>query len=116
MPMVTPMHDEFDPDLARVFALAREPLPDDDFSANLLRKIERARRARLWRQILLTAAVVIVISLNMHLVLEQSTAAVLAIGELTSLPTDFLTTPWGGIASLFFGAGLLFHLRPSRRR
>ena len=31
-----------------------------------------------------------------------------AIGELTSLPSDFLTTPWGWVASMFFGAGLLF--------
>jgi hypothetical protein len=110
------MHDEFDADLARAFAQVRAPLADDNFSATLLRKIERARRVRLWRQILVMAAVAIVVSLNMHLVLEQTASAVRAVDELWSLPYDFLTTPWGWAASMFFGAGLLFHLRPSRRR
>jgi hypothetical protein len=111
------MHDELDPDLARAFAQARAPLADDDFSATLLRKIERARRARLWRQILVLAVAVIVVSLNMPLVLEQTAAAVRGVGELTPpLPSDLLTTPWGWVASLGIGAGLLFHLRPSRRR
>ncbi len=115
--MVTPMHNEFDPDLAEAFAQARAPLADDDFSATLLRKIEHARRARLWRQILVLAFAVIVVSLNMPLVLQQTTAAVRAVGEITpSLSSDFLTTPWGWAASLSIGAGLLFHLRPSRRR
>src|SRR5579863_1325107 len=83
MPMVTLMHDELDPDLAEVFAQAGAPLADDDFLASLLRKIERARRARLWRQILVVAAAVIVMSLNMDAVLEWSAAAVRAVGELT---------------------------------
>ena len=116
MPMVKLMHDEFDPELARMFAQPRAPLADDDFSATLLRKIERARGARLRRQILVMAAVVIVVSLNMHLVLEQTAAAVRTIDELWPLPSDFLVTPWGWTASLGLGAGLLFHLRPSRRR
>jgi hypothetical protein len=111
------MQDEFDPDLARAFAQARAPLADDGFSATLLRKIERARRARLWRQIVIVAAAVIMVSLNVHLVLEWSAAAVRTVGELTPpLSSDFLTTPWGWAASLSIGAGLLFHLRPSRRR
>jgi hypothetical protein len=110
------MHDEFDPDLARAFAQARAPLADGNFSANLLRKIERARRARLWRQIVVMAAAVIVVSLNMQVVLENTAAAVRAVGELTPLSYDFLVTPWGWAASMFLGAGLLFHLRPSRRR
>jgi len=117
MPMVTLMHDELDPDLARAFSQARAPLADDDFSATLLRKIERARRARLWRQILALAFAVIVVSLNMPLVLENTAAAVRAAGDLTpALSSDYLTTPWGWAASMALGAGLLFHLRPSRRR
>jgi hypothetical protein len=116
MPMVTPMHDEFDPDLANAFAQARAPLDDDDFLANLLHKLGRARRARLRRQILIMAAVVIVVSLNMPLVLEKTAAAVRLIGDLTPLSIDWLTTPGGWVASLGIGAGLLFHFRPSRRR
>jgi hypothetical protein len=114
--MVTAMHDDLDPDLAKAFAQAGDPLADEDFSANLLRKLERVRRTRLWWQILLVAAGVIVVSLNMHLVLESTAEAVRTVGELTPLSTDLLTTPWGWAASAAFGAGLLFHLRPSRRR
>jgi hypothetical protein len=114
--MVTPMHDEFDTDLARAFAQARAPLADDGFAASLLHKIERARRARLRRQLLIMAAAVILVSLNMHRVLETCAAAVRAVGELTPRSMDFLITPWGWAASVAFGAGLLTHLRISRRR
>ncbi|MGC1522954.1 MAG: hypothetical protein WA803_15545 [Steroidobacteraceae bacterium] len=111
------MHDELDPDLARAFAQVREPLADEEFSASLLRKLERARRARVRRQVLLVAAAVIVVSLNLHWVLDQCAAAVRAAGELTPpLSADLLTTPWGWAASLGLGAGLLLHFRPSRRR
>jgi hypothetical protein len=110
------MHDELDPDLAKAFAQAAEPLADEYFSARLLRKLERVRRARLWRQILIVAAAVIVVSLNMHLVLEKTVEAVRTVGELTPLSTDLLTTPWGWVASLLLGAGLLLYLRPTRRR
>jgi hypothetical protein len=114
--MVTAMHDELDPDLAQAFARAGGPLADEEFSASLLRKLERARRARLWRQVLLIAAAVVVVSLNMHWVLENTAAAVRAVGELTPSSTGWLTTSWGWAASMALGAGLLLHLRPSRRR
>ena len=41
------------------FARARVPLDDDLFTATLLRKLDRVRRRRLWRQILVAAAVVL---------------------------------------------------------
>ncbi|HXC07607.1 MAG TPA: hypothetical protein VNV61_01655 [Steroidobacteraceae bacterium] len=112
------MRDELDPDLAAAFAQTGASLADDDFLAGLLRKIERARRARLRRQLLVLAAAAIAVSLNMDLVLEWTVAVARAVGELTpvSLSSDLLTTPWGWVASLGIGAGLLFHLRPSRRR
>jgi hypothetical protein len=110
------MHDEFDPDLAEAFARGREPLAEDDFWATLMRKIERARRARLRRQILIVAAAVILVSLNMHLVLETTAAAVRTVVELMTLSSDVLTTPWGWAASVTLCGGLLFHLRAFRRR
>jgi hypothetical protein len=110
------MHDELDPDLAKAFAQVRAPLADDDFAASVLRKIERARRARLWRQILIMAGAVILLSLNTPLVLDRTAAAMRAVGELAPLSTDFLTTPLGWAACILIGAGLLVHLRPTRRR
>jgi hypothetical protein len=62
--MVTAMFNELDPQLTGAFAQAHGPLADDEFIANLLLKIERARRARLWRQVLTIAAVVVIASLR----------------------------------------------------
>jgi hypothetical protein len=44
------MFNEMDPELARAFAQAREPLSDDEFMSKLLLKIDRARRARASRR------------------------------------------------------------------
>ena len=89
------MHDEFDPHLVEAFARVREPPADDVFTANLLLRLGRARRARLRRQILIIAAVVIMVSLNLRPVLEMSAAAVRLVGDLSPLSTDWLMTPWG---------------------
>ena len=58
------MFDDQDPELARIFAQACEPLADSEFTATLLRKIDRARRVRLWRQILAIAVIVGVVGIN----------------------------------------------------
>jgi hypothetical protein len=115
MTTVIAMHDEFDPDLAKAFAQVREPLAYEQFSVSLLHKLERMRRARVRRHILIIAALALMVSLNLRPVLEATAAAVRFVGELTPVSTDWLTTPWGWAASVALGAGLLFHFRPSRR-
>jgi hypothetical protein len=113
--MVTAMSNELDPDLARAFAQAREPLADDSFMANLLLKIQRARRARLWRQILAIAAVAVVVSLNMRLVLEKTAAAVRLVGDFSPTYAEMLITPWGWAVSMLVGIWVVLRTRPSRR-
>jgi hypothetical protein len=113
--MVTAMSNEWDPELTRAFAQAREPLAGDAFTAALLSKIERAQRLRLWRQIFTIAAVLGLAALNMRLVLETTAGAVRYIGEASSTSVDFLITPWGWAASLLIGAWILLRTRPSRR-
>jgi hypothetical protein len=113
--MVTAMINDLDPDLARLFAQAREPLADDSFTANLLLKIERARRARLWCQILAIAAAVVVVSLNMRLVLEKTAAAMRLIGDFSPAYAEMLITPWGWAVSMIVGIWVVLRTRPSRR-
>ena len=110
MTMVAVMINDLDPDLTRLFAQAREPLVDDLFMANLLLKIERARRARMWRQIL-----AIVVSLNIRLVLEKTAAAVRLVGDLSPAYADMLITPWGWAVSMVVGIWVVLRTRPSRR-
>ena len=109
------MKPELDPSLARLFAQAREPLDDGPFMANLVPTIERARRVRLWRQILAIAAVVIIASLNMRLVLEMTAAAVRFAGDFSPAYTEMLVTPWGWAVSMLVGACVVLRAWPSRR-
>jgi len=113
--MVAVMINDLDPDLTRLFAQAREPLVDDLFMANLLLKIERARRARMWRQILAIVAVAIVVSLNIRPVLEKTAAAVRLVGDLSPAYADMLITPWGWAVSMVVGIWVVLRTRPSRR-
>jgi hypothetical protein len=113
--MVTAMFGELDPDLAQAFVQARAPLAADEFTANLLRKIERARRTRLWRQILAILAVVVFLSLNMRLVLEKTASVVRFVGDFSPTYSELLVTPWGWAVSMLIGIWVVLRTRPSRR-
>jgi len=109
------MLDEWDPELTKAFAQAREPLAGDRFMANLLLTIERTRRIRMWLQIFAVVAVVITVSLNMPLVLEKMASAVRFAGDFSPTYAELLITPWGWAASMLIGVWVLFRTRPSRR-
>jgi exosortase/archaeosortase len=109
------MNDELDPDLTRLFAQAREPLADGPFMANLLLKIERARRARMRRQIFAIAAVAVIVAFNMRRVLEAVAGAVRFVGDHSPAYTQMLITPWGWAASMLVGVWVVLRFRPSRR-
>jgi hypothetical protein len=113
--MVTKMFNEWDPELAKAFARAREPLADDRFMANLLLKIERKRRIRMGLQIFAVVAVLGVVSLNMPLIWEKTAAAVRFVGDFSPASAELLITPWGWAASMLIGLGVLFRTWPSRR-
>jgi hypothetical protein len=113
--MVTEMFNEWDPELAKIFAQAREPLAGDRFMANLLLKIERKRRIRMWLQIFAVVAVLGLVSLNMPLVLEKTAAAVRFVGDFSPASTELLITPRGWAVSMLIGVWVLLRTRPSRR-
>jgi hypothetical protein len=113
--MVTAMFNELDPELTRAFARSREPLADAPFIANLLLRIERARRIRLRGQILAIAAVVVMVSLNLRLVLEGTAAAVRFAGDWSPTTMEWLVTPWGWAVSMLIGVWIVLRTRPSRR-
>ena len=115
MTTVAAMIDELDPELTRLFAQARGPLADDLFMANLLLKIERARRARMRRQILGIVAVAVVVALNIRPVLEKTAAAVRLVGDISPAYADMLITPWGWAVSMLVGIWVVLRTRPSRR-
>ena len=109
------MLDELDPALARLFARARTPLPDGEFIRELFSRIDRARRVRLWRQIAVVAAAVLIGALNMPLLLEKTAGVVRLAGAWAPTYADLLVTPWGWAVSGVVGAWMLFRTRPSRR-
>jgi hypothetical protein len=113
--MVAHMINELDPDLARLFAQAREPLADEVFMATLLPAIERARRTRLRRQILAVVAVVIIVSFNLRFVVDMTAAGVRFVGDLSPTYAEALMTPWGWAASMLVGLWMVLRTRPSRR-
>lgn len=105
--MVTDMLNERDPDLNLIFAQARESLAGEQFTVNLLLKIEGARRARMWRQIVAVAAVVILLALNLRPLLATTTSAMLWVGDLLPAYSEFLITPWGWAVSALIGGWVL---------
>jgi len=109
------MNDELDPDLTRLFAQAREPLADGPFMANLLLKIERARRARMRRQIFAIAAAAVIVAFNLRWVLEATAGAVRFVGDHSPAYTEMLITPWGWAVSMIVGVWVVLRFRPSRR-
>jgi hypothetical protein len=109
------MSNDWDPELAGVFARAREPLADDLFTATLLQKIDRARRWRLWRQILAAVAVLLIIVVNLRLVLDETAGAVRLVADAVPAYTEWVISPWGWAGSMLIGAWVVLRTRPSRR-
>ncbi|MGB6353699.1 MAG: hypothetical protein WBF21_06960 [Steroidobacteraceae bacterium] len=109
------MVDELDPQIAQAFARARQPLADDDFMVQVLRRIERARRTRLRRWLIVAAVVGVIAALNLRMALEVLGAAVRLAGDYSPDSLQLLTSPAGWAASMLIGGGVLFFLRPSRR-
>jgi len=113
--MVAAMINELDPDLTRLFAQARAPLAGDVFMAGVLLNMERARRARMRRQVLAVAAVAVVVLLNLGPVLEDTAAVVRLVGDIPPASADLLITPWGWAVSMLVGIAVVLRARLSRR-
>jgi hypothetical protein len=112
--MVNAMLDDLDPDLATAFERARQPLRSDRFMADMLRTIERTQRIRMWRRVIVIAAAVAAVFLEMRPILEGLAAALRFVGDASSAYTELLITPWGWAVSMLVGGWILFRTRPSR--
>ena len=113
--MVNAMNHDWDPELTQLFARARAPLGDDHFTATLLRKIDRARRRRLWRQILVAAAVVLIVAVSLRPVLDETADAVRTVAQALPAYTDWVVSPWGWAESMLIGAWVMLRTRRARR-
>ena len=108
------MSNDWDPELTRAFAQAREPLGDDLFMAALLQKLDRRRRRRLWRQIVVAAAVVLIVAVNLRAVLDATADAVRAVADAAPAYTEWVASPWCWAASVFIAAWVVLRARRSR--
>lgn len=108
------MSNDWDPELSKVFARAREPLGDDLFMATLLQKFDRLRRRRLWRQILAAAAVVLIVAVNLRAVLDATADAVRRVADGAPVYAEWVASPWCWAASMLIGAWVVLRARRSR--
>jgi len=114
--MVRPVSEEFEAELRRRFARAREPLRDERFTAALVEAIARARRARIGRLVLIGALILIVASLNVSTLLTTTARLVQAVGEYSSAASELILTPFGWALSMIIGGWILARARWRSRR
>jgi hypothetical protein len=112
--MVTAMSNDWDPELGRLFARAREPLGDDLFMAALLQKLERLRRRRLWRQIFVAAAVVLIAAVNLRPVLDATADTVRLLVDAAPAYSQWVASPWCWALSMLIGGWVVLRARRSR--
>jgi hypothetical protein len=112
--MVTAMSNDWDPELTRAFARAREPLGDDLFIAALLQKLDRRRRRRLRRQIAVAVAAVLIVAVNMRAVLDATADAVRTVADAAPAYTEWVASPWSWAASMLIAAWVVLRARRSR--
>ena len=108
------MSNEWDPELGRAFARAREPLGDDLFMATLLQKLDGLRRRRLWRQILVTATVLLIVAFNLRLMLDATADAVRSVADAGPAYAEWVASPWCWAVSMLIGAWVVLRARRSR--
>jgi hypothetical protein len=109
------MSDEFDRELARRFAESRAPLEAGPFVAQILEKVERARRVRFWFRLLPVALALLVVSLNLSACLAKAALLVHFTGEYSLRAAEFFVTPLGWAVSMIIGAWVLVRARWAAR-
>jgi hypothetical protein len=93
-------HEDFDPELARLFEEARRPLAEDAFVSLMLARMQLAHRARLLRQVVTLLAVMMLGGLIAPYAARETVATVGWIGESLSMLGGALTSPIGWACSL----------------
>jgi hypothetical protein len=105
------MSDEIDPQLMRLFAQAREPLPAQVFMAEVTRRLQRAQRLRLrWSAATVTVLAVLALLLTPFVARGCLPLAQYAAERLTALPAALMRpTPW--VLTMLASVWLLYRAR-----
>jgi hypothetical protein len=115
MTTVTRMSDEMDEELLARFARAHERLPDAEFMQSLLAGMQRARRLRSWRRIVMVVVVGILAAWIMPSVLESTAAVVRSVAEHAPSYDALIISPGGWAVSMLIGFGVLLRAGALRR-
>jgi hypothetical protein len=109
------MPDEFDTELGGFFECARQPLDGNAFLAETLRKIDRARHARLRRRLIAAVILVAAVASAFPAVLPGAAVLVRGAGEYSLAAAEFSTTPLGWALSAAIGVWVLLRARAPGR-
>jgi hypothetical protein len=114
--MVTRMSEETDPQLLALFARSQQALPSAEFMAAFWAGMQRARRARTLRRVVMLAGAAVVAAWFLPAVLESTAAAIHAVGEYSEIPIALMLSPAGWAVSTLFALGVLVRTGALRRR
>ena len=101
------MGDELDPKLLAAFAHARGNLPDTDFVARVLERIERQQRRAFCQHTALVIAALALLTFAAPSILTATAAALSFVTERSGDYSSLLLTPAGWAVSLCVGALVL---------
>ena len=116
MTMVTRMTDEMDEKLLARFARAQERLPDAEFMQTLLARMQRARRGRSMRRIVMAVVLMILAAWIMPSVLDSTAAVVRVVADQAPSIGALIISPLGWAVSMLIGFAVLLRAGALRRR
>jgi hypothetical protein len=109
------MADEFNPELARLFAATEETLPAERFVAEVSARLQATRRFHSFRRLGITTAVVAAAVAVSPIVARVSVDLAGYTGAGTERFADLLVSPWGAAASLLVAFFVLRRVRALHR-
>jgi hypothetical protein len=102
------MADELDPKLLGLFGRAQESLPETEFLARVVERIERRQRRAFFERAALILAGVALLALAAPSILKVTADAMSFVTERDSDYASLLVTPAGWSFSLLVGAFMLY--------
>jgi hypothetical protein len=114
--MVTRMSEETDAQLLALFARSHETLPSEEFMETLWAGIERARRVRTLRRVVMIVAAAILAAWIMPSVLQSTASAMRIAGEYSESVGALIISPAGWVVSTLIALGVLVRTGALRLR
>ncbi|HEV7357749.1 MAG TPA: hypothetical protein VGN99_07115 [Steroidobacteraceae bacterium] len=110
------MSEETGAQLLALFARSHETLPNAEFMDAFWARMERARRVRTLRRVVMIAAAAILAAWFMPSVLQSTAAAMHVAGEYSETFSALIVSPAGWAVSTLIALGVLFRTRALRLR